>query len=337
MLNRSTCRLLLSCVLFGACVQSEPSTPEEGESVAALHDAPEDPGHKFSVGICGGPLGNGTSGPCTAPNCTGSLIAPNLVLTARHCVNEAIASRLTELCTNEADNFFDRSTLVPPSAVHVTLDPSGRDPNPRWLNVSEIRLPPGRNFCDDDIALLVLSTNVPKTEVTPIWVDIFHDIGCTPPREATVVGRGAIEETWDPVTGGQLLFDRGGYRRRILQHIPVVCVSNQEGSCGSILDYTILDEPRGFELSTGLITFGRSTSAGDSGAPLLDQRRLDAHRTLAVVGVVSYGGVDATGFEYENFGIRVDRHKDFLVEGATHAAKIGGYSLPAWAIVVLPD
>jgi hypothetical protein len=54
MLCRSTCRLLLSCLVFGACVQSAPSIPEQSESIAALHDAPEDLGHKFSVGICGG-------------------------------------------------------------------------------------------------------------------------------------------------------------------------------------------------------------------------------------------------------------------------------------------
>ena len=86
----------LGCVLFlGAALAAcaAPTGPDDADdsspvssTESALLGAPIDQGHKFAVGVCGGPLSEGTSGTCTADKCSGTLVAPNVVLTAQHCI-----------------------------------------------------------------------------------------------------------------------------------------------------------------------------------------------------------------------------------------------------------
>jgi hypothetical protein len=311
--------------------------PNEEVKASALENAPEDAHHKWSVGVCGGPLADGTSGIiCSSNRCTGTLIAPNLVLTARHCVNFPIFNALTELCLNHNDNFFDSSTLIPPSGVHVTVDASTIEGSPRWNNVSEILLPPGTRACDDDIALLVLANNIPASETPPIAADIYTDVATHRPRSLAIVGRGAIASTYDPVTGEAAIFDRGGYHRRVLTNVPFVCASNQDGGCGRLFDFTILEEPRSFVLSSGLLIFGGpSAHPGDSGAGWIDQARFLFRP--AVIAVNTYSGVNSEGIEYEGFGIRLTQHASFLAQSANHAAQVGCYPVPRWVFPPPPE
>jgi hypothetical protein len=301
-----------------------------GVATSALENAPEDTVHKWAVGVCGGPLAGGTSGICTASRCTGTLIAPNLVLTARHCVNFPAQDAPAELCLNHRDNAFDPSAVKPPSAMHVTVDPSTIEGSPRWYNVSEILQPSGTRVCDDDVALLVLANKIPASETPPIAADIYTDLATHLPRALAIVGRGAIASTFDPVTGDQAIFDRGGLRRRILQNIPALCASNHDGGCGSLFDFsTIFEAPHTFVLSAGVLLYGGPSShGGDSGAGWIDQARFQLRP--AVIAVDSYGGVNERGIEYAGFGIRLTQHSLFLADGATHAAQVGGYPVPDW-------
>src|SRR5690348_3224394 len=80
----------LSWVLAAGCSSADPSPPE-GKAAAvsqAIQGGTSDSTHTFAVGVCIG--GNGP-GQCEGI-CSGALIAPNVVVTARHCVNKTSPS-----------------------------------------------------------------------------------------------------------------------------------------------------------------------------------------------------------------------------------------------------
>src|SRR5262245_21786329 len=89
--------LSLSVVACGAEPASEPAT---GEHSQPLLGAPEDPTHLYAAGVCAGELNQepnlGPVGACIASTpgsprkrCSGTLVARNLVLTSRGCVDSA--------------------------------------------------------------------------------------------------------------------------------------------------------------------------------------------------------------------------------------------------------
>jgi hypothetical protein len=94
--------------------------------------------------------------------CSGTLIAPNLVLTAQHCVAELnsqfVICGQTPFGSTHAPSSFGVTTLT-------TLSQNGSD----YRSVDAVHVPPGTNdTCGFDIALLELSENVPSTETEPI-------------------------------------------------------------------------------------------------------------------------------------------------------------------------
>lgn len=94
--------------------------------------------------------------------CTGSLIAPNLVLTARHCV----ASLSSEMVICGRTNF---GSVLPARAFQVTTDTYMSYNNPSDYGVDEVMVVPGGSgVCGNDMALLLLDANVPDSVTTPL-------------------------------------------------------------------------------------------------------------------------------------------------------------------------
>ena len=160
--------LASSLALLGGCASSDGSPRADGIEVGTTHQAifagTADNDEAASAGVVSIKIGNGTS----FELCTGSLLAPNVVLTARHCVSKTLK---TVVSCNElgqsgnGDHVGDDEVL---SDVHVY---SGERPafgGPPSAGVSAVVHPDGGVLCNADIALLVLDG--PITDVSPMRV-----------------------------------------------------------------------------------------------------------------------------------------------------------------------
>lgn len=128
--------------------------------------------------------------------CSGTLIAPNLVLTAQHCVAELPSPYV--VC---GQTLFGNQ--YPPGVFHVTTQTTFPQTASGYMDVRAVHVPPGSNDpCGNDIALLELDTNVPATTTTPIAprIDVPIDEGET----YTAVGYGHVGDGTGAGTRRQL-------------------------------------------------------------------------------------------------------------------------------------
>jgi MYXO-CTERM domain-containing protein len=188
--------------------------------------------------------------------CTATLIAPNLLLTARHCVSPGDGEEVV-LC---GDSFLGEP--FPATAFITTNAASPNDESPLF-EAAAVRVPLAEvDTCGYDIALLILSANVPAHIAEPAVPRIDRDV--VPGELYTAVGYG-VDESGEP-TGARM-------QRRNLS------VDCEPGTCGNGV------EASEFRGETGICS-------GDSGGPALDANG-------KVVGVVSRG---APGCETPVYG-----------------------------------
>lgn len=182
--------------------------------------------------------------------CTASLIAPNLLLTARHCVSPgSVEDRV--LCGDSV-----LGDPYPASAFFATNDPVPGRGSP-FFTAREVRVPvQGGDTCGYDVALIILSDNVPSDVSAPAIPRIDREV--TPGESYTAVGYGVNElGAREP--------------RQVRTGLKIAC---EPGSCGEGVESTE------FLGDTGICS-------GDSGGPALDDQG-------KVVGVVSRGGPDCS-------------------------------------------
>jgi hypothetical protein len=171
----------------------------------------------------------------TGALCTATLIAPNLLLTARHCVSPFDDESERVLCGDAV-----LGDPYPPSAFFATNDAQPREGSP-FFGATDVRVPAaGVDTCGYDIALIILQQSVPAALSTPAVPRIDREP--TPGEPYTAVGYGETES-------GQ----PSGSRMQ-LTGLSVAC---QPGSCGEGVESTE------FLGETGVCS-------GDSGGPALD-------------------------------------------------------------------
>lgn len=326
---------VLSMVVSGCGVSdSTTSADEQGVADQELVAGQIDALRTWSVGVCQGAYNTdpalGPVGTCRGgtAKCTGTLVGPNLVLTARHCVQAVDYGPGALTGANPCDATFNTSPLAP-GGTHVTTSPSVYVGTPTWYEVAEVRVPSSNNMCADDLALLVLASNVPAREARPVGIDANRDLARRPPAAVAVVGRGALSDQFGLDANGDWNgvwnTDQGDLSRRVQQNIPFVCASNGPSGC-AVVSHEV---PTTHVFPTPLnwyVIGGDSLASGDSGSGLFDQRRFNRiGRARRVIGVNAWTFISPTGAASPNAGVRLDGFKEFLRDGVRYAAQVGGY------------
>ena len=194
--------------------------------------------------------------------CSGTLIAPNLVLTAQHCV-AALTSQFVVCGQSPFGAQYN------PSNLGVTTETTFPETGDGYRQVAEIHVPPGgSDTCGFDIALLELVDNITTTEPIVPRID-----------DAITTG-----ETYTAVGYGHIGNGTGAGTRRVLAGREVLCGT---GTCPN---------NQGIEDAEFAGTDG--TCQGDSGGAALDaQGRVLGALSRGPDGCAGsvYSSVDAWG------------------------------------------
>jgi MYXO-CTERM domain-containing protein len=292
----------LSCGSGGSGPSSDPTAYTE----SAIQDGTTDVTHLFAVGV--------VQVTQELAFCSGVLLAPNLVATARHCVAQTPQQQI------------DCSTTVfgpvYPVADLLVTTASMLSPQADFAHVVQVVVPSGADqthVCGNDIALMILDRNIELPQyveptISPPMTD--HSVYAT---TVTAIGYG-ISTPLDEagVTAGT---------RRIKENIPLYCIPNDTTFANCFSDPMASQVLSADEFVSG----DASTCEGDSGSGAYDQPSFNRGQWVAF-GVLSRGAVSQDGKTcVQPVYSRFDAWGPLLIEAATEAATMGGYSAPVWA------
>jgi V8-like Glu-specific endopeptidase len=295
------------------CGSADAPPASRGEPVAhsssAIQGGAADTTHNFAVGVV-----EVQTGSQAVAFCSGVLLAPNLVATARHCVSQVTSAQIDCATTSF-------TSTVPVGNLYVTPDPTISNANGHnFYTVVSLSVPSGpgtSGVCGNDIALLTLSNTIPVPQyvtptINPPMTD--HQAYTT---AVTAIGYG-VDTPTDTMGASAGV-------RRIRENINLVCIPHDKtpADCFSDPQAAQYISPNEFEGGDG-------TCEGDSGSGAYDQGSFNKGQWVAF-GVLSRGGVSPEGGTcLGSIYTRFDAWSQLLIDAAGKAAALGGYSPPSW-------
>jgi hypothetical protein len=292
--RRAACGAVAIALALVGCSTPDLEPPAFGAAESPLQGGSVDLSDRAVVGI----VAQRAVGRQT---CSGTLIAPNVVVTARHCVAETFPDVVR--CGQAAIG-----PPVPAAAVDVTTtlttDNSLPDDAGAHHGVREIRLAPGGDdACGFDLALLVLADVVDPSEASPLAPRFDPQIANNEAYSA--VGFGS---TCSITSGKEECYLQSGTRRRV-DGLRVRCAERCPDWSYAATEWQ----------------GGDALCEGDSGGPAIDT----AGR---VIGIGSRGSSDADGNCTDGVYVRIASWRGLLMAAVLDAAGAAGVEPPEWAV-----
>jgi V8-like Glu-specific endopeptidase len=291
---------LASCVLASTAVGCSSEERIATTKMAIQGGMDDGATHPFAVGVC---ASNSGPGNCILL-CSGALIAPNLVMTARHCVSQV---PMTIDCTVAKFGALNGG----PGNYFITTNQYMFQPSQGWHAVQQILVTPnGNNVCGNDMALLILKDNVSPQEAPTVTPVVQYPMTDHPRYSTTVTAIGY----------GNTSTQGGAGTRRIKQNINLQCIPGDKSiDCGM---QTQIDQKE--------FASGDGTCSGDSGSSAYEQKAFNNSNWVSF-GVLSRGGENGTqcvGGIYT----RTDKWASWIIQTAQTAAAAGNYPAPSWTL-----